>query len=201
MISERIRELRRKNRLTQTELSNKLNVSNGTIAMWETGKRTPDLETVDRIANFFKVTVDYLLCRKEINYKKIAVYGTIPAGIPTEMIDSIYIEDYEDINLDELNPAFDYFGLKVKGDSMMPEFRNGDTLILKKQSNCDSGDFCAVSINGTECTFKKIIKSKNGITLQPLNPDYEPKFYSIEEIKSLPITIIGVVVESRRHYN
>ncbi|MBQ8749678.1 MAG: helix-turn-helix domain-containing protein [Clostridia bacterium] len=201
MIGDKIRELRRKFKLTQNDLSIKLNVSNGTIAMWETSKRSPDLETVDRLAKFFGVTVDYLLGREEkIIIKKIAVYGTIPAGIPTEMIDNSFIEDYEDINLNDFNPNFEYFGLKVKGDSMYPEFRNGDTLILRKQENCENGDYCAVSINHTECTFKKIIKHNNGITLQPLNPVYEPKFYTNEEVKSMPITILGIVVEVRRTY-
>lgn len=53
MISERIRELRKSSGLTQIELAQKLNVSYGTIAMWETGKRTPGIETIKKIADFF----------------------------------------------------------------------------------------------------------------------------------------------------
>lgn len=55
MISERIRELRKSSGLTQIEFAQKLNVSYGTIAMWETGKRTPGIETIKKIADFFGV--------------------------------------------------------------------------------------------------------------------------------------------------
>ena len=61
MLSEKIRELRRKNKLSQKELANKLNVSNGAIAMWETGKREPNSNTLYKLANIFSVSIDYLI--------------------------------------------------------------------------------------------------------------------------------------------
>ena len=60
MISERIRELRKSSGLTQIEFAQKLNVSHATVAMWETEKRTPGIETIKKIAEFFGVSVDYL---------------------------------------------------------------------------------------------------------------------------------------------
>ena len=83
---------------------------------------------------------------------------------------------------------------------MYPEFRNGDNIIFEKVATCESGDYYAVSINGTECTFKKVIKQENGITLMPLNTEFEPMFYTNQEIIDLPITILGVVKEVRRTY-
>ena len=54
-------------------------------------------------------------------------------------------------------------------------------------------------INGDEATIKKIQKNSTGITLSAFNPMiYEPHFYSIEEINTLPLKIAGIVVESRR---
>lgn len=208
MFSEQLRRLRRENGLTQNELGKRLNVSNGTIAMWETGKRQPDLSTLQKLAEFFNVTVDYLMGRDvdhnvrgvqlERSVVKVPVYGTIPAGVPIEMIADTYIEDEEEIPVDWLKGGNRYFCLKVKGESMMPKFEDGDTLILKQQDDCNSGDYCAVSINCTECTFKKVIKHDNGITLQPLNPAFEPMFFSNKEIAEKPITILGVVKEIRR---
>lgn len=278
MFSERLRKLRREKNLTQTELANLLNVSNGAIAMWETEKRQPDLDMVSKIASYFNVSVDYLIGReqeknmnkfKELRKKagltqiefaqklnvdqstiskweqdkaipdiqtlvqlasffnvsvdylmgreqkvdnnvrgmqmersviKVPVYGTIPAGVPIEMIEDSYIEDEEEIPSDWLKGGNTYFCLKVKGESMMPKFEDGDTLILKQQDDCESGDYCAVSINHSECTFKKVIKRLDGITLQPLNPDFAPMVYSNKEIAELPITILGVVKEVRRSY-
>lgn len=201
-----LKELRKNANLTQMQLADILHVAYGTVAMWETNKRQPDFDMMKTIADFFGVTLDYLLGRenspqeKKTDIVKIPVYGTIPAGIPTEMIDSSFIEDYEEISEELLKGGNTYFGLKVKGDSMYPEFRNGDTLILKKQEDCKNGDFCAVSINHTESTFKKVIKQTNGITLQPLNPAYEPLFFTNQEVIDLPITILGIVKEVRRSY-
>lgn len=51
---------------------------------------------------------------------------------------------------------------------------------------------------GTTGTFKKVLKNENGIILQPLNPEYQPMVYTNEQIKNLPVKIIGKVVELRR---
>ncbi len=60
MIGEKIKFLRRELNLTQQELAQKLNVAQGAVAMWETGKRTPDLEMIKKISSYFKVSTDYL---------------------------------------------------------------------------------------------------------------------------------------------
>lgn len=61
MFPQRLKKLRKQKKLTQTELANLLNISHGAIAMWETDKRQPDNDTLVRLANFFGVSVDYLL--------------------------------------------------------------------------------------------------------------------------------------------
>lgn len=65
MFAQRLKQLRKQKKLTQTELANELNLSHGAIAMWETDKRQPDNETLIRLADFFGVSVDYLLGRSE----------------------------------------------------------------------------------------------------------------------------------------
>lgn len=211
MFGEKLKDLRKKMQLTQMQLADTLHVAYGTIAMWETNKRQPDFEMVAKIANYFNVSIDYLLGNNQsfevknietVNidskYVKIPVYGTIPAGIPIEMIEDSFIEDFEYIPTEWLHGNQKYFCLKVKGESMMPKFEDGDVLVLKQQEDCQSGDFCAVSINHTECTFKKVIKKESGITLQPLNPIFEPIYFSNRDIVELPIVILGVVKEIRR---
>lgn len=61
MFGERLKELRKKNRYTQVTLAEKLGVSKGTVAMWETGKRKPDFETLCSLSEFFDVSTDYIL--------------------------------------------------------------------------------------------------------------------------------------------
>ena len=75
--------------------------------------------------------------------------------------------------------------------------RHGDIVIFEKVSDCESGQHCVVMVNGNDATFKKVIKSENGITLQPLNSNYEPIFYTNKQIKELPIRILGVAKEKR----
>lgn len=61
MFAENLKLLRKTKGLTQTQFASTFNISTGTIAMWETGKRMPDSETLKRIAQFFNVSIDYLL--------------------------------------------------------------------------------------------------------------------------------------------
>ncbi len=206
----KLKELRQSKNLTQNKLAEKLGLSRSTIAMYETEGSEPDLKTLTSIASFFGVSIDYLMGREpDKNVKgvqlnrtvvKIPVFGRIPAGVPIEMIEDSFIEDEEEIPAGWLTGGNEYFALKVRGESMMPKFEDGDVLILKKQDDCESGAFCAVSINHTECTFKKVLKKSNGITLMPLNPEFEPLFFTNQEVADLPVTILGVVKEIRRSY-
>lgn len=127
---------------------------------------------------------------------EVLVYGTIPAGIPMEMIEDII--DTEEISVEMLKGDKEYFGLKIKGDSMYPEYLDGDTIILQKVDDCESGEDCVVMINGNDGTFKRVFKNENGIILQPINPQYQPMIYTNHDIKKLPVRIIGRVVELRR---
>lgn len=61
----RLKELRKAKKLTQTDLAIILHLSHGAVAMWETNKRQPDNETLSKLADFFGVTVDYLLGRED----------------------------------------------------------------------------------------------------------------------------------------
>lgn len=81
---------------------------------------------------------------------------------------------------------------------MYPFYNTGDTVIFQKTNDCESGSHCAVMVNGNDVTFKKVIKNEAGITLVPLNEDYEPVFYSNKQIKELPVRVIGVAKEIRR---
>lgn len=91
---------------------------------------------------------------------------------------------------------------------MFPEYLDGDTIILEKVDDCESGQDCVIMVNGNDGTFKKIIKDEINKTLrlQPINtalgedgkPLYEPVTYTQEQIEKLPVKIIGKVVELRR---
>ena len=81
---------------------------------------------------------------------------------------------------------------------MEPRMLEGDVVIVKRQDDVESGDVAIVLVNGDEATVKKIKKMDTGITLIATNTSvYEPHFYSNEEIETLPVQILGKVVELR----
>lgn len=91
----------------------------------------------------------------------------------------------------------EYFALIVKGDSMSPSVPDGSTIIVHRQADAESGQIVVAITNGDEGFCKKLRKFENGIALESLNPNYEPKYFSNKEIKELPVTIAGRVCEVR----
>lgn len=197
-----IKEIREANNIKQSELADYLNVSQGTLSNWERGIHDPDNESLMQIANYLNVSIDYLLGRTDMPQSrkkgvKIPVLGKIQAGIPIEAIEEII--DYEEIT-EELAQTGEFFGLVIRGDSMSPTLINGDIVIVKKQSDIESGEIAVVLVNGNDATCKKVIKHENGISLVPFNSAFEPMFYTNKEVCDMPIEIIGKIVESRRTF-
>lgn len=206
ILGDRIKELRKKKNLTMKQLGEKLNLAESTISLYESNKREPDSITIAKLAMLFDVSVDYLLGVDEFinefgeeqfnRQTKIAVLGTIRAGIPASTIEDIL--DYEEIT-EEMARHGKHFALKIKGNSMFPNLIEDDVVIFRECEDAESGDVCAVLVNGDEATVKKIKKTEQGLYLIPFNTtDFEPMFYTNEDIETKPVKIIGKAVEIRR---
>ena len=204
----RLKQLRNERGISQRQLAEFLKVAPSTISMYENGQREPNFEVLESLADFFNVDLNYLLGKTNKTTKiildsesskgiKIPVLGTVPAGIPITAVEDIL--DYEEIPKSWENQG-EFFGLKIKGDSMYPTLENGDVVIVKKQSTADNGDTVIVMVNGDDATCKRYERSETGIMLIPNNNAYNPVFYTNEEIEALPLTIIGKVVELRRKF-
>lgn len=199
-----LKSLRVAKGLTQDELSKQLNISRSTIGMYEKGAREPDFETLELIAYYFNVDTDYLLGRTvKTTYipssalrkgVSINVLGRVAAGIPIDAIEEVI--DTEEIT-EEMAKTGEFFGLKIKGNSMEPRIYENDVVIVRQQNDAESGDVVIATINGDEATCKRLRKYRDGIELISNNPSYEPMFFSNEEILSKPVRIIGKVVELR----
>lgn len=105
-----------------------------------------------------------------------------------------------DVETSLVGDGKDFIALKVHGDSMFPTLMEDDIVIIKKQDNFENGDIVVALINGDEATIKKGKKSDTSILLQPLNNDYEPLIFTYDEMKSIPVTIIGVVKQLKREF-
>lgn len=195
-----LKELRKSAHYTQQKLADKLGVGRSTVAMWETGGADFGTDMAKRIADLLGVPVGVLLGETSApsspDALRIPVLGTIPAGVPLEAIEDVL--DYEEIPAAMARGGKEFFALQIHGDSMEPVYLDGDVVILRKSDTCESGQDCAVRINGDEATFKRVRRSLGGIVLQPLNSDYAPLVYTNAQIAALPVDIVGVAVEIRR---
>lgn len=171
-----------------------------TVTEWVNGKKYPRVDRIQIMAEYFGIDMADLIEDREhtsIKAYKIPVLGSVPAGIPLEAIEDIV--DYEEIP-ESMARNGEYFGLRVNGESMVPVFNNGDTVIIQKQESADTGDYVVAMINGNEATLKRLKRSEEGIMLIPQNPEFFPATYTNEQILDLPVRIIGKVVELRRKF-
>lgn len=190
----RIKELRMKNHWDETVLAALLHVPPETVQQWESGLLTPNKAELSSLSKLFQVSIDYLLGLEPSSpaWPSIPILGNVAAGTPAEAVENIIGEV-------EISPTLaatgEFFALRVDGDSMEPRMKKGDIVIVRKQEDVDTGDVAVVLVNGDAATIKRIKKRPEGIMLIPSNPAYEPMFYTNDEIRTLPVNIIGKVVE------
>lgn len=194
-----IRELRLKQGITQSELARLCSVHQTAVSQWEKGRTLPDKQTLVKLSDIFNVSLDLLMGKNDTATKKnlIPVLGYVRAGNPIEAYEDVI--DYVEIP-DAMAATGDYFGLKVKGDSMTPKICPDDIVIIHKQDYIENGEIGVILINNLDATVKKVIKKGTSMTLVPFNTSYEPMIFTSEEIVTLPIRIIGKVVELRRSF-
>lgn len=202
ILAENLKYYMELNHKDRNDIARDLDIPYTTITSWLKAEFYPRIDKIEMLANYFEIKKSDLVEKKENNIVSspssavVLVYGTIPAGIPMECIEDIL--DTEEIPASMLKGGKQYFGLKVKGNSMFPAYLNGDTVIFEKVDDCESGQDCVVMVNGNDGTFKRVLKNKNGIILQPLNSEYEPLVFTNEQINNLPVKIIGIAKEIRR---
>lgn len=195
--AERLKQLRREKGLSQDRLADILGVKRPTVTSWEAGRRTPELEKARLAADFFGVSVDYLLGTSDVRSRggdgdsvPVPVYGEIKAGEPFPAEEEIL--DYEWVNYENLGPG-EYFCLRVRGDSMIgANIPHGSTVVVRKQQVVRHGDIAVVWVRGEGATIKRIRFINGFVVLQPENPEHEPRFFKPEQL-----VILGRVVECR----
>lgn len=188
--------------VNQTEICNTLGIKMPTFSDWVNAKTYPRIDKIELMANYFGISKADLVEERPTNRSTksgvaINVYGSVAAGIPLEMIEDII--DTEEITEDMARTG-EFFGLRIKGDSMTPTICDGDIVIVRQQNDAESGDIVIATVNGNEATCKRLRKYKEGIELIAINPSYDTLEFSSEEILEKPVKIIGKVVEARRKF-
>lgn len=200
-MSNNLKKYLKINNISRNQLSESLGISYSTISDWINGKAYPRIDKIEMMANYFGINKSDLVeehSKEEKNQGlKIPVLGTVAAGIPISAVEDIL--DYEEVPQSWENQG-EFFALRIKGDSMQPKMDDGDVVIVRQQSDANSGDTVIVLVNGDDATCKKLQKIENGIMLVSTNPNYLPMFYSNEEIVTKPVVILGKVVELRSKF-
>lgn len=203
-LGEFLKRARRESDKSLGQIALSSGIDKGYLSKVENGTRDPKPDTLRKIAEAYRVDYDVLvrLCAHipvpvSGGIRRIPVYGRIPAGIPIEAIEDI--TDYEEELERKLQPDKEYIALTVSGDSMNPVYMSGDIIIVRLQEHADTGDDAVVFVNNDDATLKRISISEKGLTLKPLNNEYEPMFFTPAEVEKLPVRILGVVVQLRRN--
>ena len=198
----RIKSAREDLKLTKRELAKRIGVHESSINKYEKGLVDIPLSKISELARVLKVTEAYLMGWEEKTPQtqqglQIPVLGTVAAGIPISAVEDIL--DYEEVPLSWKSQG-EFFGLRIKGDSMKPDINDGDTVIVRQQSTANNGDVVIALVNGDDATCKKFEKLDNGIMLISNNSEYSPMYFSNEEVVTKPVVVIGRVVELRRKF-
>lgn len=209
-IGERIKHLRLKKGITQTELADVLKTTKQNIYKYENGIITNiPSDKIEEIARYFQVSPTYLMGWEEsesaepdelniliqkydnikpIKLKRFPLLGEIACGKPI-----FADEDKESFVMADMDIRAD-FCLRAKGDSMInARIQNGDIVFIKEMPMVENGEIAAVIIDD-EATLKKVYyyPDKGKLVLYPENPNCEPFVYIGEELNT--IRILGKAV-------
>lgn len=214
--SKRLKELRTQSKYTMEQLAKLIGVGKSAIGNYESGLRYPKKEQLEALADIFNVDMDYLTCRTDVPNRllgdstlplksamplndtiRIPLLGKVAAGTPLFNEGNIIGEEYVDPRM--VADGSSLFALRVSGDSMTPVLQNGDILIVREQPDADDGDIVVATVNGEEGCVKKLKKYPDALALISLNPLYEPMIFSGEQVNSMPVAVLGKVVQVRHN--
>ena len=191
------------NKTTVYRVSKETGISASTLSDWKSGRSVPKLDKMRLIAEFFGVSLEYMLTGEEpltesdpqadATFEKgsrIAIIGEIRAGLPIITNESVLGYEYAEVDAEE------YFYLRVQGDSMKNiGMIDGSLVLFHKQQYAEDGDIVACLVGGDSATVKRFRRSKKNIVLMPENPDYEPIRLTTDDFESGEARILGVACE------
>lgn len=204
--SERLKQLRTDAGLSQMDFAKLIKLSKSSVNMYERGEREPSLETLERIADYFNVDMDYLLGKSDVVNKShwasepslstniiplpelrtVPLIGAIACGAP------ILAQEHIEGKVDIPSTIHADFALICKGDSMInARIFDGDIVYIRQQETILNGEIAAVLVD-SEATLKRVRLFDDHIILEPENPMYKPLVYWNEEMNT--VRILGKAV-------
>ena len=192
-------ELLKINKTTVYRVSKDTGIAPSTLSDWKNGRSTPKTEKIKLIADYFGVSLEYMIGEGEradnsanlTKRARVAIIGEIRAGSPIITNESVL--GYE---LADVNESDEYFYLKVQGDSMKNiGMVDGSLVLFRKQQYAQDGEVVACLVGGDSATVKRFRRSKKTVYLMPENEEYEPIKLSTDDFEMGEARILGVAVE------
>ncbi len=180
---------------SRNDIAKITNVPYSTVSSWCNALYYPRIDKIEMLANYFNILKSDLVENKEkreqsqIRYYMCPVYGRIAAGQPNwaeECIESRIPLDPDLMNI--ANPEECFF-LRVNGESMNKEIKNGAYALIRKTDFVKNGEIAVVLVNGYDATLKKFSKQNDLIILEPMSTD--PSFTTQVYGKDTEIKVIG----------
>lgn len=168
--------------LNEAQYAKLLGVSRGTIQQWEKETTAPNRKRQPVVAQFMGITVAQLMGENDGTEPGPSIGGRVPllsdvqAGDFVEYVDNFHPGDGGQELIATSVPVKQHtFALRVVGDSMEPEFREGMILIIEPEMDPLPGDFVVAKNGDDATTFKQLVKDGADWYLKPLNPRYPIK--------------------------
>ncbi len=167
-------------------------ISATTFTDWKNGRSMPKADKLKRVADYFGVSLEYMLGLEEGGgEKRVPIIGEIRAGSP--IITEQTLLGYEKAEVSDIE---DYFYLQVCGDSMKNiGMVDGSLVLFHKQQYAEDGEIVACLVGGDSATVKRFRRSHKNILLVPENEDYEPIRLCTEDFETGEARILGVAKE------
>ena len=151
MIGEILKKLRTESKLSQWELGYKLGVSQQAVGQWEKGTREPDSEMVKKIANFFNVTIDYLMGNSTGNTKNLRKVMSISKDVALQFVQKLI----KDTRANKLKwKRFDDDFFEVNGSNPVVSFyvkvSSGFVYLTYLESNEENSVLLSINFSGKE---------------------------------------------------
>ena len=194
-IGEKIIFLRKKNKITQDELADALEISKQSILNYETEKRQIPIDVLSKIATFFKIPIEAFFSDNYDNFEEIKNNNTIKIPIISKVSAGLGVYGRNEI-LDwlEVSKSIDKsatFATFIDGDSMEPKIHDDDLVLVQEVSMLDSGEIGIFFLNGdVYCKKFQYNEFTKEIILKSINPKYKPKEVTSDD----EFRIIGRVV-------
>lgn len=192
----RIRVLLKQRGMTAQRFEKEVGLANGYIHNAEVRGTLPKSDILFRMAEYLGVTPEFLLGNEQkSNARLIPLVGRVAAGVPISAVENVIGQ--EEIS-EKLAATGEFFALKIKGDSMSPTICDGDVVVVRQQDTADSGDIVIALVNGDDGVCKTFRRTGTAVMLISINPVYDPMIFTQDEIDTVPVRILGKVIELRR---